>query len=57
MKINWRFGLGIGISLTIYNLIMDKYWPDLHILYRAIFAGLFVGIFSFLIEQFLLLVV
>ena len=42
---NWRFGLGVGISIYFYNLIIEKYWPDLHKLYKAIFAAIFVGFF------------
>ena len=38
---NWRFGLSVGISIYIYNLIIEKYWPDLHKLYKAIFVNYF----------------
>lgn len=51
---NWRFGLGVGISICFYNLIIEKYWPDLHKLYKAIFAAIFVGFFSVVIESFLI---
>ena len=54
MEFNWRFGLGIGFSLYIYNLIIEKFWPDLHKLYKAIFAAIFVGFFSVVIESFLI---
>lgn len=54
MNFNWRFGLGVGLSIYIYKLIIEKYWPDLHILYKAIFAAIFVGFFSVILESFLI---
>lgn len=54
MNFNWRFGLGVGISIYICNLIIEKYWPDFHKLYKAIFTAIFVGFFSVVIETFLI---